>query len=159
MIEFILENLFNARESDVYRQIFYEINRTADGMCTKEQFLNAFWSMGFVEVSEHELDALLAYVDDDRNGYVTFNEFFNACVDPKDVLDPRKLQEAFRIFDQDASGSITIDEFRYAVDREQAIPEGAWENIFAQIDDDGSGEINIEEFTEMMEAIFKQTEG
>lgn len=87
--------------------------------------------MGFTEVSEHELDRLLAYIDDDQNGFVTFEEFFNACVDPKDVLDPVKMKEAFRIFDQDGSGAITIDEFRIAVDKNGLIPEVAWEHLFS----------------------------
>ena len=35
VIEFILKELFVGRAADNYRNIFYEINSTADGMCTK----------------------------------------------------------------------------------------------------------------------------
>mmetsp|Transcript_18217 Transcript_18217/g.22736 ORF Transcript_18217/g.22736 Transcript_18217/m.22736 type:complete len:88 (+) Transcript_18217:35-298(+) len=86
-------------------------------MCTKQQFLTAFWSQGYTEMSEHELDKLLAYVDDDKNGFVTFEEFFIACLDPDDVIEQTRLKAAFKIFDQDSSGSISIEEFRFAVDK------------------------------------------
>ena len=91
VINFIVEELFTEREADHYRKIFYEININADGMCTKKQFINAFWSLGFTEMSEQELDGLLAYIDDDRNGFVTFEEFIRASVHANDVLDQDKL--------------------------------------------------------------------
>ena len=108
--------------------------------------MTAFWSFGFTEVSEHELDRLLAYIDSDQNGFVTFDEFFLACVDPRDVIEPGKMKEAFRMFDGDNSGSVSIEEFRCAVDKEGLIPYETWEAIFNKIDADGSGEINFEEF-------------
>ena len=86
IIHYIVENLFTDREADHYRKIFYEINLNADGMCTKQQFLNAFWRLGYVEMSELELDSLLAYIDDDKNGFVSFEEFMLASVHEDDVL-------------------------------------------------------------------------
>ena len=50
-------------------------------------------------MSEHELDSLLAYIDADRNGFVTFEEFLSAIVHPDDVLTPSKLLAAFKSFD------------------------------------------------------------
>lgn len=111
MIEYIVQEMFTDREADAYRKVFFSINRTADGMCTKTQFIEAFWSLGFTEMSEHELDTLLAYIDDDRNGYVSFDEFLKASVHSDDVLTETKLVAAFKSFDQDNGGSISIGEF------------------------------------------------
>lgn len=123
IINFIVTNLLTDREADHYRQIYYDINTPADGMCTKEQFITAFWNLGFTEMSEHELDALLAYIDDDRNGFVEFDEFLRAAVHPDDVLKQSTLRAAFKMFDEDQSGSISIDEFKVAVDPNEDIPD------------------------------------
>lgn len=60
-------------------------------MCTKQQFIEAFWALGYTEMSEDELGNLLAYIDDDRNGFVTFDEFLTASIHPEDVLNEEKL--------------------------------------------------------------------
>ena len=91
VVEYIVKNLLSTNEQDPYLKIFYVINTSADGMCTKDQFIHAFWSLGFTEVSVQELDKLLAYIDDDRNGYVTFDEFLRASVSAEDVMTPQKL--------------------------------------------------------------------
>ena len=123
VINFIVVELITNREADPYRQIFYEINKTADGMCTKQQFIEAFWKLGYTEMSEDELGNLLAYIDDDRNGFVTFEEFLTASIHPEDVLNPEKLSTAFKVFDRDKSGSISIAEFKEAVDKDKQIPD------------------------------------
>ena len=105
-------------------------------------------------MSEHELDSLLAYIDEDRNGFVTFDEFIKAAVDADDVLTHIKLTAAFKSFDRDNSGSISIQEFKDAVDSEGPIMHQHWEFIFSEVDDDGSGEINFDEFSDMMHKIF-----
>ena len=97
---------------------------------------------------------MLAYIDDDNNGYVTFEEFMVASVHSDDILQKNKLLQAFKSFDKDGGGSISIDEFKEAVDKEGQIPDSKWLAVFSEVDDDGSGEINFEEFTEMMESIF-----
>ena len=111
VVTYIVKKLFNNREADHYLKVFYMINRTSDGMCTKQQFIEAFWSLGFTDISEHELDSLLAYIDDDRNGFVTFTEFLMAAVHPDDVLTSTKLLSAFKSFDIDNGGSISVQEF------------------------------------------------
>ena len=153
-MEYIVENLFTDREADSYRKIYYTINTPADGMCTKNQFLQAFWSLGFTEMSEHELDSLLAYIDDDRNGFVTFKEFLIGSVHSDDVLNPKRLLAAFKSFDMDNSASISIEEFKKRIDPQGVILDAQWIYIFSEVDEDGSGEVNLEEFSEMMTKIF-----
>jgi|LakMenEpi03Aug12_release.lakeMendotaPanAssembly.Ray.scaffolds.fasta_scaffold595199_1 hypothetical protein len=51
-------------------------------MLVRKEFLLAFWHVGVKNMSEVELDRILAYVDDDNNGFITFSEFLVACVTP-----------------------------------------------------------------------------
>ena len=85
---------------------------------------------------------------------MTFTEFLMAAVHPDDVLTSSKLLSAFKSFDMDGGGSISVQEFQRVVDPDGLISDNHWQHIFDDIDDDGSGEINLEEFTEMMQKIF-----
>ena len=51
VVEYIVSEIFTDREADKYMKIFYTINTTSDGMCSKDQFIRAFWSRGFTEMS------------------------------------------------------------------------------------------------------------
>ena len=105
-------------------------------------------------MSEVELDKILAFVDDDGNGHITFSEFLTAAVHPEDVLTGAKLLQAFKNFDEDGSGSIDIDEIKSHIGKGMDLPDSAWDEMMAEIDEDGSGEIAQNEFIDMMTSIF-----
>ena len=66
----------NSNESDLYAELFFQLNTTRDGALTKDQLLEAFWSNGFNEIGNLEIDKLYAYCDDDGEGTLSFEEFF-----------------------------------------------------------------------------------
>ena len=47
VLQYIVMNLFEERDLDHYRKIFYAINKKADGMLTRQEFLHAFWEVGY----------------------------------------------------------------------------------------------------------------
>jgi calcium-dependent protein kinase len=62
-----------------------------------------------------ELDMILAQIDTDLSGQITFSEFLVACINPEEVLTKERLEAAFRVFDIDRSGSISMEEIRSAL--------------------------------------------
>ena len=57
--------LFDDADNDKFKKIFYAINKKADGLLTRGQLLEGYWSVGIKSMSEVELDRTLAYVDND----------------------------------------------------------------------------------------------
>ena len=159
LITFITTELFDEKKNDWYSKIYYQINKRSDGMGTRNEFLEAYWECNIKSMNPQELDKILAYVDADQNGYVTFKEFMIACVFAEHVLEPDILKNAFNEFDQDGSGAIDVAEFREILG--EYIPEGQeindedWKAMISAVDTGGDGEISLEEFIEMMQAYFK----
>lgn len=63
-------------------------------------------------MSEIELDRVLAYVDNDQNGFVTFGEFIVATVSRHEILTKERIKACFQSFDEDGSGAISLLEIK-----------------------------------------------
>ena len=62
------------------------------------------------------------------------------------------LQKAFKMFDLDGNGFITIDELKETIPLEIQ-NNSQWIEIVKEVDQDGDCQINYEEFKSMMEKI------
>ena len=62
------------------------------------------------------------------------------------------LQKAFKMFDLDGNGFITIDELKETIPLEIQ-NNSQWIEIVKEVDQDGDCQINYEEFKNMMEKI------
>lgn len=51
-------------------------------------------------------------VDADGNGEIEYSEFVVATLNEKNLLSNNKLQTAFKMFDKDGGGTISIDEIK-----------------------------------------------
>jgi calcium-dependent protein kinase len=75
------------------------------------------------------------------------------------MLNKDKLRAAFKLFDLDNNGRITMSEIRYVLRGTGAglqEPE-EWRAIIKEIDKDGDGEISFPEFNEMMQNLLVMT--
>lgn len=104
-------------------------------------------------MSELELDRILAFIDDDQNGYLTFGEFIVAAVNPKEILTKERLQACFKSFDEDGSGSVSLEEIKAVIGKQVNMPDHAWRKMM-QFDDDGNAEMDYDEFGQMLREIF-----
>lgn len=55
-----------------------------------------------------EIDVILASVDEDNSGQIGFEEFLVTAIEPLKLLTRDKLTKAFRTFDTDGGGSVSI---------------------------------------------------
>jgi len=65
------------------------------------------------------------------------------------------MYKAFKMFDDDGGGSISIDEIKDKLFYGQNIDQSVFELIIGEIDDNGDGELELNEFTEMMQKLMK----
>lgn len=155
VLNYIVTEIFSQRDKDNFLKIYYSLNRSCNGMLTRNELLQAYWSNGFAWISEIELDKILSFVDQDGNGFVTFQEFLAASVAGEDILTPSKLNTAFKAFDKDRSGTIDVVELKESLASYANIPEDLWDAVLREVDDDASGKINLEEFITMLKNIFR----
>merc|ERR1712098_196729 len=127
----------------------------------KQAFLSAsdldeiLRAMGFRPSSE-ELTAILTEIDEDGSGEIEFAEFCQLCAkflveDPDIETLKRELKAAFRIYDKDGRGFITMDTLRGLISELLTpLSQEELDGIIDELDEDGSGTMDFDEFCEMM---------
>ncbi len=88
-------------------------------------------------------------VDTDGNDCIDYSEFVTASIDRKKFLSMKRLQQAFKLFDDDGSGGIEITELK-KVFAQQNVGDNVWNQMLKEVDDNSDGEISFKEFAEMM---------
>merc|ERR1711937_86824 len=127
----------------------------------KQDFLSAddldeiLRAMGF-RPSKEELMDILAEIDEDGSGEIEFGEFCQLCAkflveDPDIETMKRELKDAFRIYDKEGQGFITMDVLRGLIAELLApLTDEELDGIISELDEDGSGTMDFDEFCEMM---------
>ena len=93
---------------------------------------------------------MFAKVDTDGSGEIEYSEFVVATMNEKNLLNNNKLQTAFKMFDKDGGGSISIDEIKQVLSFGQNLDDEVINQIIKQVDANGDGEISYDEFAQMM---------
>merc|ERR1719220_1211314 len=112
-------------------------------------------AMGFRPSSE-ELEELIEEIDEDGPGAIEFAEFAQLCAkflveDPDPETMRAELKSAFRLFDKEGRGFITMAQFRDIIaEVDPKLTDEDLDAIIEEIDEDGSGTMDFEEFCEMM---------
>lgn len=106
------------------------MNRESTGELKRKELLEAFWEFGVKDVAETEMDAVLACVDIDQGGSIGFDEFLMTSIDPYEILTKDNINKAFRDFDDDDGGSISVGEIKVALSTRFEIKQDIWDNVF-----------------------------
>jgi calcium-dependent protein kinase len=88
-------------------------------------------------------------IDQDNNLKISFSEFSVSALPEKSLMSLDKLQAAFRCFDRDGSGMVSINELKQIL---MPSKSQTFDNLtMAKYDKNGDGEISYEEFIDMMQ--------
>ncbi|CAH1154111.1 unnamed protein product [Phaedon cochleariae] len=108
-------------------------------------------------VSTEEIENIIDEIDEDGNGEVSFEEFASMAArflveDEEDTEAIQlELKGAFRLYDRDGNGFITIEVLREILkELDEHLTEDDLDNMIDEIDTDGSGTVDWEEFKAVM---------
>eukprot|EP00930_Biecheleria_cincta_P096346 TRINITY_DN88210_c0_g1_i1.p1 TRINITY_DN88210_c0_g1~~TRINITY_DN88210_c0_g1_i1.p1 ORF type:complete len:693 (+),score=154.77 TRINITY_DN88210_c0_g1_i1:244-2079(+) len=139
------------------RDIFSSLDRDGNGHITIQELRGAIESTG-VQIPE-DLVELTLQADTDGGGTIEYTEFLAATLDKQKVIREEVVWEAFRIFDQDGSGTITKKELLRILTGSngdkirQAHGNKAVENFLDEYDVSGDDAIDFDEFMEMLNKV------
>ena len=161
VIAYLVHNNSNIEQCLEASKLFSKIDTNNDGKIEKKELVQGFenyWKISHSK-AENEVEEIYNNIDTDHNGYIEYEEFLRAAVDPNIFTSRNYLKFAFKYFDKDDSGYITLDElkkkFMQTVDNKNNEVEKEIENIFYSIDINHDGSISFEEFCKMMKNIIK----
>ncbi|OMJ80260.1 hypothetical protein SteCoe_19518 [Stentor coeruleus] len=149
VLTFIAANTISKEQSkDLYKS-FKKIDKDGDGKISTEELLQAYKGMMKNEEALEEVQKIMATVDLNGSGYIDYSEFVTASLKKEILVNNDTLNLAFKAFDIDGSGKISINELKEVLGLVQDSDENIT-NLLKKVDENGDGDIDIEEFKNMM---------
>lgn len=156
VIAYLVHNIPQLQSiKDAYK-IFLTYDENLDGKITKKEMLKVFKNLLNISFkADEEVEAIFKKLDNDNNGFIEYEEFVRASINKDIFVKEEILQFAFKFFDKDGNGEITIDELKavFCIGKDREISENVLISILDKIDTDGNREISYQEFRTMMEKI------
>ncbi|PON39800.1 Parvalbumin, partial [Parasponia andersonii] len=133
------------------KEAFELFDTDGSGTIDAKELNVAMRALGF-EMTEEQINQMIADVDKDGSGAIDFDEFVHmmtAKIGERDTKE--ELMKAFHIIDQDNNGKISVSDIkRIAKDLGENFSEEEILDMIEEADRDHDGEVSVEEFIRMM---------
>ena len=105
--QFLKEN-----ETNELLALFRSLDVNQNGFLSKDELKSGFSRLfgNRIKNADAELDRIIAEVDLDRSGEISYNEFAVAVMGKQKILERKRLEEVFKSIDINHNGSIDIEE-------------------------------------------------
>ena len=101
--------------------MFLKLDESKDGLLSKEELQKGMAEiLTFFNIDEEELNDMVRAIDTNNDGQIDYQEFITAAYDRQKSLSQKNLEAAFKAFDSDGNGVITMDELKAIFGRGQA---------------------------------------
>ena len=139
-------------------KLFNQIDKSGDGKITKAELLKGLSERYKSKTLEKDVDEIYKNLDMDNNGYIGYEEFVRAAVSKEYFVKDNVLRFAFRYFDKDDSGEITLDEIKELF--YDSIPDKKQVNeyidaIIKEVDLNNDKKVSFDEFSDVMKTMIK----
>jgi calcium-dependent protein kinase len=131
------------------REMFKAMDTDNSGTITFEELKVGLHRQGS-RLAESDVKKLMEAADVDGNGKIDFNEFISATMHMNKMEKEDHLFAAFKHFDTDNSGYITVEELQQAMQKNGMGDAETINEIIREVDTDNDGNIDYDEFVAMM---------
>ncbi|XP_073492159.1 calcium-binding protein 5-like isoform X2 [Aquarana catesbeiana] len=143
-------------EIEELRDAFVEFDKDKDGFITCKDLGNLMRIMGYMP-TEMELIELSQQINMNLGGRVDFQDFVDLMT-PKlleetaGMIGVKELRDAFKEFDANGDGEITLEELQQAMQRllGEKLTNNEIADVVREADLNGDGTVDFEEFVRMM---------
>jgi len=133
-----------------FKEAFQIFDKDGDGSITIKELDIVMRTLG-QETSQDTLEKMIKDVDDDESKTIDFREFLGLMEKKIRENDTEaELLEAFKIFDRDNNGLISLQELRFVMTKGEKLKEEEINDLIREADVNGDGYIDYEEFVRAM---------
>ena len=154
-VSFLANQISINEEIKKLKEEFDKIDVDKDGEISKDELIKCLESIYPSQEAKLRANAIFKEIDFNNDGSINFSEFLTVNIQKEKLLNEETLDKAFRMFDLDGNGYITIDELKKTMPLEITTKAG-WRNLVSEVDKDGDYQISFREFKEMMEKLINQ---
>ena len=151
-LSFITNQVSMNEEVKKLKEEFDKIDDNKDGMISREELVKCMETLYPHEEAVKRANEIFEEIDFNNDGSINFSEFLTVNMKKERICNEDLLKKAFKLFDLDGNGYITIDELK------ETIPldiqnNTQWIDIVKEVDQDGDCQISFDEFKTMMEKL------
>lgn len=114
------------KDLDMYQEVFFLINTSSNGVITKQELVNFYWSRNFHDVTEYEIDYILAAMDQNGSAHLEMYEFYAAAFLTRHIISLQRMRKAFMTIDVDRTGGLMIEEIHHIMMDNEYVGEEHW---------------------------------
>ena len=133
--------------------MFKEFDLKKTGEISKEIFYKKLIELYGENEGKEICDKIFQRLDLDGSGEISYDEFLSAMIDGKKVLTEDRLEKAFKMFDKDGNGLLSIGEIIEVFGGDASY----WTKIIEEVDSNNDGEVDFNEFKIIM-GVFNEEE-
>ena len=110
VLAYLVHNFHDVEEIENACKLFDKLDVDGNGKITKDELFMGLSSLIKNENLRNDTNQIFLNLDTDNNKYISYEEFVRAAIDKRIFLTDKLLKYAFKYFDKDNSGGITINE-------------------------------------------------
>ena len=151
VLQFISTQFNLQKEEGDLRELFKSMDISGTGQLSKDAFCNKLIELYGENDGKNIASSIFNNLDLDGSGQISYDEFLSAMINSKKVVTEERLEKAFKMFDKDNSGKLSVKEIKAVFGG----TEEQWKNVINEIDLNNDGEVDFAEFKIMMENMDK----
>ncbi|CAD8131931.1 unnamed protein product [Paramecium octaurelia] len=148
LMSYMITQMSTQKEIQELQKEFQRLDINNDGFLSKEEFLKGYLQIqNDLKLAQEEVEKILEMIDINRSGLIDFSEFCMAAMNQEKLLSVQRVEQAFKIFDQNGDGFISKKELEAVMGD---LGDDIWNQILTDCDNNGDGQISYEEFVKML---------
>ncbi|CAK56353.1 unnamed protein product (macronuclear) [Paramecium tetraurelia] len=149
LMSYMITQMSTQKEIQELQKEFQRLDINNDGFLSKDEFLKGYLSIqNDLKLAEEEVEKILEKIDINQSGLIDFSEFCMAAMNQEKLLSVSRVEQAFKIFDQNGDGFISKKELEIVMGD---LGDDVWSQILSDCDNNGDGQISYEEFVKMLQ--------
>ena len=136
VLQFISTQFNIQREENDLKELFKSMDVTGTGQLSKQEFTKKLMELYGENDGKEMADTIFNSLDMDGS----------AMINSQKVVTEERLKKAFKMFDKDNSGKLSVKEIRNVFGGTEA----QWKQVIDEVDLNNDGEVDFEEFKIMM---------
>ena len=154
-VSFLANQISINEEIKKLKEEFDKIDVNKDGEISKNELIKCLEVLYPSQEAIDRANQIFKEIDFNNDGTINFLFFLTVNIKKEKLLNEETLDNAFKMFDIDGNGYITIDELKKTMPLEITSKSG-WKELVSEVDKDGDYQISFKEFKEMMEKLISQ---